>query len=68
MDLSRREFLKASGLFATWAALAACSPFRLHGAGATEEASPERPLLLAGDALLIHTLRRITFGPTPAML
>lgn len=72
-DLSRRDFLRVTGLSSALAALAACSPKdsaadpaaaalpRLSGA------APE-PTLLDGEGLILHTLRRGTFGPTAAEL
>ncbi len=72
MTVSRRDFLKASSLFATWAALAACTPLRKATAGVTAGADPTRAVpsyTFEGDeALILHTLRRMTFGPTPEMI
>src|SRR5688572_30150400 len=87
MTISRRDFLKASGLMAAWTALAACAPNTettptpSHAAhGLTQTAAPQllpeftqaivpsAMPLPDGEALLQHTLRRLTFGPTPEML
>ncbi len=71
VSLSRRKFLKVSGLMATWAALAACNPRpqptptpppATARPGATPPPSPVH------STLLLHTLRRLTFGLTPDML
>ncbi|MBT3336482.1 MAG: DUF1800 family protein [Anaerolineae bacterium] len=69
--LSRRDFFKASGILAAGMALAACQP-------SLAEAEPAYPTLapdpgsasppLTDEALLLHTLKRISFGVTPAML
>jgi uncharacterized protein (DUF1800 family) len=71
--LSRRHFLKLSGLFATWAALSACKPRTAQSptqpAGANSPTAQQLPTpAAAGDALLLHTLRRLTFGPTPEII
>ena len=87
MTISRRDFLKASGLMAAWTALSACAPntetppSHAHATpGATQAATsqvfpeftqavvPSAMPILDGEALLQHTLRRLTFGPTPEML
>jgi uncharacterized protein (DUF1800 family) len=87
MTISRRDFLKASGLMAAWTALAACAPntetapsstHAAHGPMQTANPPPLPELTQAvipsamplpdGEALLQHTLRRLTFGPTPEML
>ena len=87
MTISRRDFLKASGLMAAWTALSACAPntetppSHAHATpGATQVATsqvfpeftqavvPSAMPILDGEALLQHTLRRLTFGPTPEML
>lgn len=83
MTISRRDFLKASGLMAAWTALSACAPNAettptlAHATpGATSQPFPQLTQdivppampLPAGEALLQHTLRRLTFGPTPEML
>jgi hypothetical protein len=86
MTISRRDFLKASGLMAVWSALASCTPNSTttpthdsshHVDVPTQTAIPQSVLdppqitvpspVLEGEKLLIHTLRRITFGPTPDM-
>ena len=84
MTISRRDFLKASGLFATWSALAACTPNKQPPANPTpnstytatpfqpveptQTATPSVTTVLNGESLLLHTLRRVTFGPTPETL
>lgn len=86
MTISRRDFLKASGLMAAWTALAACSPTvptaentpsHIHNPTQTAISPPvleptQTPLpttapIPEGEKLLLHTLRRMTFGPTPEM-
>ena len=86
MTISRRDFLKASGLMAAWTALSACAPNTEtapgpnHAAHGPTQAATTQPLpeltqaigpsampLPDGEALLQHTLRRLTFGPTPEM-
>ena len=86
MTISRRDFLKASGLMAAWTALAACSPnaptaqntphhievptqttFPQPVLDPTQAALLPTTTIPDGDKLLIHTLRRLTFGPTPEM-
>ena len=84
MTISRRDFLKTSGLMAAWTALAACSPnaptTHTHPVEAPTQNTVPQPALdptqaviaspipvLDGEKLLIHTLRRLTFGPTPEM-
>jgi uncharacterized protein (DUF1800 family) len=74
--LSRRDVLKASGLAATMAALAACDPRKTSAPTAPPtQAPPGTPVAVAPPASsgepravsLAHALRRLTFGPTPAM-
>ncbi|HXQ33380.1 MAG TPA: DUF1800 family protein, partial [Anaerolineales bacterium] len=83
MTISRRDFLKASGLMAAWTALAACTPTAPgtphHEEVPTQTTLPQpvldptqiitaSPSLVPdSEKLLIHTLRRMTFGPTPEM-
>ena len=69
MTISRRDFLKTSGMFATWAALAACTPLKQTGPelGFTALPTLQSPILNDEDFVL-HTLRRLTFGPTPDMI
>ena len=76
MTISRRDFLKSSGLMAVWTALAACTPnsTTTHNVEVTTQTAVPQPVLdptqitiLDGEKLLIHTLRRMTFGPTPEM-
>jgi uncharacterized protein (DUF1800 family) len=66
--LSRRDFLKLSGMTAAMAALAACGP-RTEEQAAVATASPTPASLLPAssdaDWVLQQTLRRISFGPTP---
>jgi uncharacterized protein (DUF1800 family) len=73
MNISRRDFLKASGLFAAWTALSSCAPHEHFTAAPTtapfSTALPAPSLEpLEGDALLIHALKRISFGPTSSMI
>src|SRR5688572_8396862 len=75
MTITRRDFLKMSGLFATWTALSSCAPHEHHTHShaptpvSVSTASPLLPLeSLDDEALIVHTLKRITFGPTPEML
>lgn len=65
MIISRRDFLKMSGAFAAWTALASCSPQSLQEP--TAAVTPSAPPL-TDDDLIVHTLKRISFGPTQAML
>ena len=86
MSISRRDFLKASGLVAAWTALAACTPntptaqSTPHHVEAPTNTTLPQPVLDPtqtalplpipvpdGEKLLLHTLRRMTFGPTPEM-
>ena len=73
MTINRRDFLKASAMFATWMALAACTP-QAPTATSTGQASGEtlaKPTtlipVLADDPLTTLILNRITLGATPAM-
>ncbi len=70
MTFTRRDFLKASGLVAAWTALSSCAPIAQTQVAAT--ALPTAGITpipsLNDDALLIHTLKRVTFGPTPEMI
>ena len=77
VHVSRRDVLQAGGLAAAWMTLTACGPLRVvtgQGLAATTvqpsdsavAATPAKPL--TGDALLRHTLRRMSFGATEAML
>ncbi len=69
MKISRRDFIKASGLFTAWAALAACTPVKRSTAGITgTAASPSRVTGLDDEGLIIHTLQRFSFGATPEMI
>jgi uncharacterized protein (DUF1800 family) len=65
--LSRRDFLKLSGMTAAMAALAACGPLAEEQAAvATASPTPASLLPASSDAdwVLQQTLRRISFGPT----
>jgi hypothetical protein len=70
VTLTRRDFLKASGLFAAWTALSSCAPMAQTQVAPTVlptiGSTPTPPS--NDDTLLIHTLRRMTFGPTPEMI
>jgi len=73
MTLTRRDFLKMSGMFAAWTALASCAPHE-HATlvptsapvGTPFPTLPPQPL--DDEGLLVHTLKRMTFGATPAMI
>ena len=72
MTISRRDFLKASGLMAAWSALAACTPNTQTASpqpvlDPTQIALPSPVAVPDSEKRLIHTLRRMTFGPTPEM-
>ncbi|HUI88037.1 MAG TPA: DUF1800 domain-containing protein [Anaerolineales bacterium] len=79
MKVSRRDFIKTSGLFAAFTALAACSPQTTshiitgHSSGSGSIAriptaiATTTPAATAVDALAILTLNRISFGATPEM-
>lgn len=72
MTISRRDFLKASGLMAAWTALAACTPNTQTASpqpvlDPTQIALPSPVAVPDSEKRLIHTLRRMTFGPTPEM-
>ncbi|MFN8424882.1 MAG: DUF1800 family protein [Anaerolineales bacterium] len=73
MTLTRRDFLKLSGMFAAWTALASCAPNDVltpaptaAPVGTAFPTLPSEPL--ADDALIVHTLKRFTFGATPEMI
>ena len=71
MTISRRDFLKTSSMFAAWAALAACTPLEQAGSELSvtqQRIIPSPSPVLGDDGLLLHTLRRLTFGPTPEMI
>ncbi len=70
MTISRRDFLKMSGMFAAWTALASCAPNVVQTANppASTLTPTLPPVSPAGDALIAHTLKRISFGATPAMV
>jgi uncharacterized protein (DUF1800 family) len=73
MTINRRDFLKASGMFATWMALAACTPQGTTptSTGQVSGETLAKPTalipVLADDPLTTLTLNRITFGATPEM-
>jgi uncharacterized protein (DUF1800 family) len=68
MTISRRDFLKTSSLFTAWAALAACTPINQTTLNSTATSTLLPVPVLDDDGLLLHTLRRMTFGPTPEMI
>lgn len=68
MTISRRDFLKMSGAFAAWTALSACASQTEEAPTLTPTTSVMPVVSLEGDALIVHTLKRISFGITPAML
>ncbi len=71
MTISRRDFIKTSGLLAAFTALAACSPTKqlTDGNASGTVATPVNPNhLTTDDSLIVHTLRRFTYGATPDML
>jgi uncharacterized protein (DUF1800 family) len=70
MTLTRRDFLKMSGLFAAWSALSSCAPAAQTTAVPTvlPTATTVPTVMPAEDAFLIHALKRITFGATPEMI
>ncbi|NOY99917.1 MAG: DUF1800 domain-containing protein [Chloroflexi bacterium] len=69
--ITRRDFLKTSGLLAAGMALAACRPqVETEMAAPVGPSPPQTPwptTVPADEALLAHTLRRISWGPTPEM-
>jgi len=79
MNISRRDFIKASGAFAAFTALAACAPQNSaqtitgHSAGSdTTSVVPTAaatvvPAGAVADPLTVLTLNRISFGATPEM-
>ncbi len=77
MTISRRDFIKTSGVFAAFAALSACTPQLPTAAKITGHSSGTSsvgtvPLTIANsvtadDPLTVLTLNRISFGPTPEM-
>ena len=68
MTISRRDFLKTSSMFAAWTALAACTPLKQPSSELKLPTPTVQSPVLDGDGLLLHTLRRLTFGPTPEMI
>jgi uncharacterized protein (DUF1800 family) len=81
MTISRRDFIKASSLFATFAALSACTPqtpptqsVSGHSSGSGSVgvippglATAMATAVLPDDPLKALTLNRISFGATPEM-
>jgi uncharacterized protein (DUF1800 family) len=79
MTISRRDFIKTSGLFAAFTALAACTPQTTvqtiagHSSGSASIGIVPTPIativptLTAVDPLTVLTLNRISFGATPDM-
>lgn len=61
VPVSRRDFLRISGLGGTLAALAACNPLQPLEAIATSV--PTAAPMLDQEGMILHTLRRLTFGP-----
>lgn len=70
MPVSRRDFLKVSSLFAAWTALSSCAPSSPTTVAPTVVPSPGTipTLVLNDERLIVHTLKRITFGPTPEII
>jgi uncharacterized protein (DUF1800 family) len=69
VHISRRDFLRISGLGGTLAALAACNPLQSKEllesiATAVPTAAPK----LDPKGFILHTLRRFSFGPTETEL
>ena len=77
MTISRRDFIKTSGVFAAFAALSACTPqlptsSKITGHISGTSSIGTIPLTIANpvpadDPLTVLTLNRISFGPTPDM-
>ena len=82
MTISRRDFIKTSGMFAAFAALSACTPqsptsqtVTGHSSGTGSigvvppaiMSSATAPSLTADDPLTALSLSRISFGATPEM-
>ncbi|HEY9152798.1 MAG TPA: DUF1800 family protein, partial [Anaerolineales bacterium] len=79
MTISRRDFIKTSGLFAAFTALAACAPQSAaqtitgHSSGSGSigvvptSIATTAPTATADDPLTVLTLNRISFGATPEM-
>jgi len=82
MKVSRRNFIRTSGLFAAFTALAACTPdkplsfqpFTGHSSGSGSIAvvptavAVTPPTMTVADPLTVLTLSRISFGATPEMV
>ncbi len=68
MTISRRDFLKTSSMFTAWAALAACTPLKQTDSELSRTPQALQNPVLDEDGLILHTLRRMTFGATPAMI
>src|ERR1700690_3316712 len=79
MTISRRDFIKTSGLFAAFTALAACGPQTAakaitgHSSGSgsigvvPSAIATTASTTTANDPLTVLTLNRISFGATPDM-
>lgn len=76
MTISRRDFIKTSGLFAAFTALAACAPQTTaltitgHSSGSGSIGIVPTPIaatMTAVDPLTVLTLNRISFGATSEM-
>jgi uncharacterized protein (DUF1800 family) len=79
MTISRRDFMKASGAFAAFTALAACTPQSTiptvsgHSSGSGSIGVVPAPIATTpprttvADPLTVLTLNRISFGATPEM-
>ena len=63
--VSRRDFLRISGL---GGALAACNPLQPGPTLEVPTALPTAAPILDQEGLILHTLRRLTLGPTAAEL
>ena len=69
VQISRRDFLRISGLGGTLAALAACNPLKSSETlEAIATAVPTVGHTLDPEGFILHTLRRFTFGPTGSVL
>jgi uncharacterized protein (DUF1800 family) len=77
MTISRRDFLKASTLLATFTALSACAPQQPSPQSITGHSSGTGsvgviptsmlPAVVGDEALKVLTLNRLSFGATPEM-
>lgn len=76
--ITRRDFIRLSGVAAAAAALAACRPRSAASPSPSPSLPPAQPTANPTgqptprppdkEATLIHVLRRFTFGPTPEMI